>query len=282
MKQTKPLPKSGEELNNVDQQVLVDALAKALLDAAGEQQKQQVLDEDKNTRTIDLVELFYVILSKIHLVLILALAGAIFFGVRAANVKPVYSATSKLYIAGSQGAALNISDLQLGDMLTQDYEEVFKTWEVHEMVASQLGLDYNYSQMQSMISLYNPENTRVLYITAKSSNAHLAADMANAYAEAACTFILQTMDSEEPNIFSYALVPTVPMRVSKASEVAKGFLLGAMLALALITVMFVIDDRPRTPKHIQQAAGIPTLAVIPAMAKEHHKNGKRGGKRALS
>ena len=247
-----------------DQQVLVDALAKALVQAAGTQPEQGAAKRQE-PKTIDLIELFYMILSKIHYVIIAALVGAIFMGVQAARSTPMYSATSKLYIVGNQGASINLSDLQLGSMLTMDYEEVFRTWEVHEMVRSQIGLNYSYSQMQSMISVSNPEDTRVLYITAR-----------NAYATAAKTFILQTMDSEEPNLFSVALVPSVASQVSKASQAVKGFLLGAVLAVGIIVLLFVLDDRPRTPEHIQQAADIPTLAVIPALSKDQVK-GKKGG-----
>ena len=63
-------------------------------------------------------------------------------------------------------------------------------------------------------------------------------------------------------------------------------MLGAVLAVGIIVLLFVIDDRPRTPEHIQQAANIPTLAVIPALSKSQvmskGKTGKRGQKHGLS
>ena len=264
----------------VDQQVLVDALAKALVNAS--QEKKEGNASRPEVRTIDLVELMYHVLSRIHYVLICALVGAIIMVVQAASAVPVYSATAKLYIVGSQGATINVSDLQLGSMLTMDYEEVFRTWEVHEMVRSQLGVDYTYSQLQSMIRISNPEDTRILYITARHSNAQMAADIANAYASAARTFILQTMDAEEPNLFSVALVPSVASVVSKASNAVKGFMLGAVLAVGVIVLLFVLDDRPRTPEHIQQAADIPTLAVIPSISKKELTAQKRRRSREVS
>lgn len=264
----------------VDQQVLVDALAKALVSVS--QEKKEGNAPRPEVRTIDLVELMYHVLSRIHYVLICALVGAIIMVVQAASAVPVYSATAKLYIVGSQGATINVSDLQLGSMLTMDYEEVFRTWEVHEMVRSQLGVDYTYSQLQSMIRISNPEDTRILYITARHSNAQMAADIANAYASAARTFILQTMDAEEPNLFSVALVPSVASVVSKASNAVKGFMLGAVLAVGVIVLLFVLDDRPRTPEHIQQAADIPTLAVIPSISKKELTAQKRRRSREVS
>ena len=264
----------------VDQQVLVDALAKALVSVS--QEKKEGNAPRPEVRTIDLVELMYHVLSRIHYVLICALVGAIIMVVQAASAVPVYSATAKLYIVGSQGATINVSDLQLGSMLTMDYEEVFRTWEVHEMVRSQLGVNYTYSQLQSMIRISNPEDTRILYITARHSNAQMAADIANAYASAARTFILQTMDAEEPNLFSVALVPSVASVVSKASNAVKGFMLGAVLAVGVIVLLFVLDDRPRTPEHIQQAADIPTLAVIPSISKKELTAQKRRRSREVS
>ena len=264
----------------VDQQVLVDALAKALVSVS--QEKKEGNAPRPEVKTIDLVELMYHVLSRIHYVLVCALVGAIIMVVQAASAVPVYSATAKLYIVGSQGATINVSDLQLGSMLTMDYEEVFRTWEVHEMVRSQLGVDYTYSQLQSMIRISNPEDTRILYITARHSNAQMAADIANAYASAARTFILQTMDAEEPNLFSVALVPSVASVVSKASNAAKGFMLGAVLAVGVIVLLFLLDDRPRTPEHIQQAADIPTLAVIPSISKKELTAQKRRRSREVS
>lgn len=268
----------------VDQQALVDALARALVLSAAEQQKQKssAPAPQQDGRTIDLIELFYHLLSKLHFIIVAALIGAIFMGIQASRSVPIYSATAKLFVVGNQGTSVSISDLQLGAMLTMDYEEVFRTWEVHEMVRSQLGLNYSYSQLQSMISISNPEDTRVLYITARHANAQMAADIANAYAQAAKTFILQTMDAEEPNTFSMALVPSYASIVSKSSYAVRGFLLGAVLAAGVIVLLFVMDDRPRTPEHIQAAADIPTLAVIPAMSKRSVQPAKRRQRREVS
>ena len=90
------------------------------------------------------------------------------------------------------------------------------------------------------------------------------------------------MDAEEPNLFSVALVPSVASVVSKASNAVKGFMLGAVLAVGVIVLLFVLDDRPRTPEHIQQAADIPTLAVIPSISKKELTAQKRRRSREVS
>lgn len=262
---------------------MIETIAAALNSAAKRREQNgpmvgmNVQEQREEVKTIDLIELFYHLLSKMIYIIIAAVIGAVFMGYTAGKSIPIYTATAKLYIVGEQAAASLITNLQLGSMLTPDYTEVFKTWEVHEMVRSELGLNYSYSAMQGMITVTIPEDTRVLYIAVRNTDAQLAADIANAYAKAAKEFILQTMDTEEPNVFSVALVPSVGQVSNPTSRVMLGFLMGTVLACGLIVLRFVLDDRPRTPEDVIRVAGIPTLALIPA-AKKSGLIRRRGGR----
>lgn len=253
-----------------DQQVLIDALAKALVKATDNPQPQKAARPavDGDEAQFDIVEFFYRVLAKIHYVIGAAVLGAVVMAIYAIfATTPVYQATAKLYIMNQDSVSINVSDLQIGSMLTMDYKEVFKTWEVHEMVRSKLNLDYSYSQLQDMLSITNPNDTRVLYITVTNENAELASEIANAYAQSGKEFILQTMDTKEPNVFSVALVPSAAVSTSKTGYVLRGFIVGTVLALGVIFLIFVLDDRPRTPEDIMKAAGIPTLAIVPVEEK---------------
>ena len=221
-------------------------------------------NQPQSAKTIDLVELFYYMLSKLHYILLGMLIGALLLGVYASRrVTPIYTATSKLYIMGTTGSSI-IADLQIGTVLTMDYQEVFKTWEVHQMVNDELGTNYSYSMLQSMVSVANPEDTRILYITARHPDAQMAADIANAYATAAKKFITQTMNTDEPSTFSIALVPGVSSGVGMTGYVIRGILLGTVLAGGILMLIFLLDTRPRSPEDVMRYANLPTLAVIPA------------------
>jgi len=230
--------------------------------------ENQQKTRQQEVKTIDLIGLFFAILEKFWLVAVCALAGALVMGWMAGRSGTTYTATSKLYIVDTSSGSINISNLQLGTVLTLDYQEVFKTWEVHEMVIEELHLPYNYAQMQSLLTVTNPEDTRILYITVRFPDAKMAADIANAYAKAAKTFIINTMRGEEPSDFSIALEPSVGYRVSRSSRMVMGFMLGSVLAVGLITLLFVLDNRPRSPESIETYGGIPTLAVFPERPKK--------------
>ena len=214
-------------------------------------------------QSINLIELFYYFLSKLHLILLGMILGAVLLGSYAAyRITPVYTATSKLYIMGTTGSSI-IADLQIGTVLTMDYQEVFKTWEVHQMVNEELGTNYSYSALQSMITVSNPEDTRILYITARHPDSQTAADIANAYATAAKRFIVQTMNTDEPSTFSIALVPGVASGGGITSYVIRGMLMGTVLSGGLLVLIFLLDNRPKSPEDVMRYANIPTLAVIP-------------------
>lgn len=231
-------------------------------------------ESEQPVKTIDLVGLLFHILQRFWIVVLSAILFAGLMGYNASLAVPTYSATSKLYIVNPNSTGINLTDLQLGTVLTLDYQEVFRTWEVHEMVREELNLPYSYNQMQSMITVTNPEDTRLLYITATYTDAQMAADIANAYARAAKEFIISTMKGEEPSDFSIALVPGRAQVVSRSRSVVMGFMLGSVLVVGLLTLLFVLDERPRTPEDISDVAGIPTLAVLPSAKDREHANRK--------
>ena len=224
----------------------------------------QTVGNQPQAKTIDLVEMFYYMLSKLHFLLLGMVLGAVLLGAYASSsITPIYTATSKLYIMGSTGSSI-IADLQIGTVLTMDYQEVFKTWEVHQMVNDELGTDFSYSMLQSMLTISNPEDTRILYITARHPDSQTAADIANAYATAAKRFIVQTMNTDEPSTFSIALVPGTASGGGITGYIIRGILLGTVLAGGLLVLVFLLDSRPKSPEDVMRYANIPTLAVIPA------------------
>lgn len=217
---------------------------------------------------IDLVALLYSWLEKIHWIVAAALLGAAIAGVIVFRmVTPIYQATSKIYIVGSD-TAISLSDLQIGSNLAADYQEVFKTWHVHELVDKRLDLDYSYSKLAGMVSVSNPANTHVLYVTVKSPDPREAKTLADTYAQVAREFIATTMDMRMPNIFEEAKLPDRPTSPQKTRWILIGFLLGALAALAVFTVKFLGDDRIRTNEDVEKTGKLPLLGIIPLQETE--------------
>ena len=276
--QTEP---AGTQTENRSTEAELFAEILSRLDEKQKRDAAQAAANQAQAKTIDLVELFYFLLSKLHFILLGMVLGGVLLGFYAASrTTPIYTATSKLYIVGQSGSSI-IADLQIGSVLSMDYPEVFKTWEVHQMVNEELGTNYSYSMLQSLISVDIPEDTRILYITAKNTDPQMAADLANAYANAAKRFITQTMRTDEPSTFSIALVPSVAGGTSITNYIIRGILLGTVLAGGILVLLFLLDNRPKSPEDIMRYANIPTLAVIPQSPYlSNHKAGKSARRRA--
>ena len=171
-------------------------------------------------KEIDLAELAYRLLASWKLIICVALLGAMVAGAYTMFfVTPKYQATSTIYVLSRRDSAINMSDLQIGSALTNDYIKVFEMWEVHEEVISNLNLDYTYSQMRNMLSVVNANDTRMLDITITSTSPEEAAAIANEYANVVSQYIADTMSTDKPNIVSVALVPSNPVSPNKTRNI---------------------------------------------------------------
>ncbi len=237
--------------------------------------KEDAYGEESLTRTIDVIGLMVYLVEKMWIVLLTALiaAGLFCWGTSIAGAK--FTATAKLYLANPEDS-VNMADLQLSGALTMDYQEVFKTWEVHETVCGELGLELDYDEAQSYLKVTNPEGTHLLYVTVTYSDAQTAADIANAYAKAAKEFIIDVIRCEGISDFSIAVVPGTAFEPGRMSTLIRGFLLGGVLAAGVLLLVFVLDKRPRTPDDIRRYGGLPTLAVLPFMKKAKRAERKNG------
>ena len=230
----------------------------------------QVDEIDQDEEEIDLGALFYRFLEKIHWILLTALVGAAIAGVLVFKfITPIYEATAKIYIVGSD-TTISLTDLQIGSNLAADYQEVFKNWHVHELVDKRLNLDYSYSKLAGMITITNPQNTHVLYVNVKSPDPQEAKVIADTYAQVAREVIAAKMDMREPNIFEEAKLPDKPITPKKTRDIVIGFALGALLAMAVIAIKFFSDDRILTSEDITKVGNLATLGMIPLQDFEHN------------
>lgn len=228
---------------------------------------------ESDEETIDLLELLYALLGKWREIAaatvacaLIAAIGVLFF------VTPKYQASSTIYVISRKDSAINISDLQIGTALTDDYIQVFHMWEVQEKVISNLDLPYTYSQLDKMLSVTNASNTRMLEIIVTSESAQEAADIANEYAEVVQDYIAKKMATDKPPIMSTALVPTVPVSPNKTKSILLGALLGFAVSAGVIVVITLLDDTYKTTEDIKKYTGLVTMAVIPLEKSDEPKH----------
>ena len=254
---------------NDNEQLMVNSVSLPSVQGAG-----MALNEEADV--IDLEALFFSMLAHWKIIAACILVCTLAMGYYTFRIAtPMYEATSTIYVLSRNDSAINLSDLQIGTQLTNDYLKVFKMWEVHEQVISNLDLPYTYSEMGSMLKVTNTSNTRMLDITFTSPNAALAAKVANEYASVVSKYIAETMSMEEPHIMSTALIPSNPVSPRKMRNMAIGLLLGVALGVGITTLIYLRDDKYKTSADVQKYTGLNVMAVVPENEPEKDKRSRK-------
>ena len=118
--------------------------------------------------TIDLMEIFRALRKWWYWIVLLAIIFGAALGVYGKFiVKDAYQAEASMCIIDSN-KEVSMSDVQLGSALTGDYEGIIKSRVVLNKVIENLKLDLTYKQLYNIVSVENPDSTRILkiYVTA--------------------------------------------------------------------------------------------------------------------
>ena len=235
-------------------------------------------NEENEEFEIDLFDLLHYIIRRLKWIILSAFVftvlGALYAYILAT---PMYEATAQLYVVNNKDSALNLSDLQIGTYLTHDYELVFQTWEVNQMVINNLSLPYTVDELKKKVSVTNPSDTRALFMTVTSSDAKEATDVANEFAEVGKQYIADTMLSETPTSLSVALQPTEPVSPRKKMIIAVSFMLGALICAGILTILYLRDDKIKTATDLRKYTGSMPLAVLPINDREASRRFRKYG-----
>ena len=235
---------------------------------------------------IDLVELFYLLWG--HMLQIIAcviVGGAAAFAYTYFMVTPLYQTASKMYVASATyNSVVDIYDMQLGSQLALDYQQLILSRPLMEDVAEALELDVRPETIASMVSVYNPEETRILTITVTCPDPQLAADLANEIAYQASVHLPRIMESPAPNIYEDALVPEQKTSPSYSRNTLLGAMVLAVVYCGILVVRYLMDDSFTTPEEVNRCFGVQPLAVIPEgnLGSRRSKHAQEKGKSRTS
>ena len=219
---------------------------------------------------IDLIELFHVLLKKAWVILLCLIIGAVAAGgYTKLFVTPQYQATSTLYVLGNSVSMSGV-DMSLSKQLTADFTVLAKSRPVMKKVNEKLEREYQYSnleysveQLQNMITAESPSGTSLMRMTATNADPQLAADMANAAADAVAERISEVMVIDRPSSVEEAVKPAYPVSPNVKKNVVMGGLLGAVLAAGVFTLLFLMDDTIKSEEDVRRYLKLNTLASIP-------------------
>ncbi len=236
--------------------------------------EKKVFDEE-----IDLVWIFYALLKRVWLIVIVAavsacgMAGYTYF-----KTEPTYTSTSTLLVLTKETTLTSLADLQIGSQLTKDYTILITSRPVLQKVIENLDLKMTYKQLKGKVSISNPEDTRILTISVTTNNAKQAKKIVDELSKVSAEFVGDKMEVTPPKIIEEGEVSVFKIgpKISKSAMI--GFLVGALLVCAIIVVLELLNDSVQSEEDVEKYLGIPTLASVPIRTVSRKGKKRENGK----
>ena len=221
---------------------------------------------DNDEITIDLAELFMVLWSKAHIILLAGILTALLaFAGTKMLITPKYTSSTKVYVLSKQneGANVTVSDLQMGTQLIKDYMELVKSRPVLEQVIAVLNLDMEPEDLSKMITTESQSDTRIFTISVESENPKEAKEIVDAVRESVGVQITQIMAADAVNTVEEGNLPKNPSSPNVMKNMILGGMLGLFAAVGIIFLIYILDDTIKTPDDVEKFLGLNVLASIP-------------------
>lgn len=225
--------------------------------------------KERDMIEIDLLKLVLILWRKAWaIVLAMVVMGGIAFGVTYNFIEPTYQSSVKVYVnnTNQNNSTMTQSDVNLQRTLVQTYIVTLKSRTTLNEVIKQADLDYDFEELSEMISAEAVNSTEVFEVTVVSKDAKEAAEIANTIAEVLPTRISEIIESSSVKILDYAIINNEPVSPSYVKNIAIGALAGAVVAVALIFLQFVLDNKIHSEEYLIEHYKYPILAVIPDLA----------------
>ncbi len=227
--------------------------------------------ENTNVKTvqeneIDFSQLLLAIWSKIGWVILVAIImGGVTYAYCKYVATPMYQAESSLFVLSrNSDEALTTSDISSSNALISDYQYFATSRRVVEQVIEKLGLEdkYTYGQLKSEISVAIPTDSRMLKLIVTDADPELAKKLADALSEVMVAHISQFMKADvQP--FEAAQLPKAPSSPTTFRNSVIAALFGAFLTIAIIAVVFLLDDTIKLEEDVERTLKLPVLAMLP-------------------
>lgn len=237
---------------------------------------------------IDLKELVIELLENWKMIaLSTVLAAAIAYCISSFIITPQYESTSKLYVLSKSTSLTSLADLQMGTNLTNDYVVVVAGRPVLEQVIANLGLAENHAQLKGKVSVNVPSNSRIIEIKVTDPDPNRAKAIADEMASVASDFIAAKMDQDPPTTIQKGYADGKPVSPSIPKNTVIGAMIGAMLAMAIVVIAYLLNDSIMTGEDIERKLGLNVLGTLPLEEAEFdgdkrrkHKNKNKSKKSA--
>lgn len=189
---------------------------------------------------------------------------------------PSYSSTATVYLI-DKGENTESGEFDI-NAFTRDYTIAIKV--IPDVVfilrspkvMSAVSKDLGFSASGGNISIVNPEETRVLQITATASTPQKAKQMVDSVCKIGSAEIEDMLQYNKMYVYQEGTLNTWPSNVVSLLSYVKFGLIAAVLVYAIFLAMFLFDNYIHTEEDIERYLGLTVLGDIPDANAPKKKN----------
>lgn len=214
---------------------------------------------------IDLSELFKVLKRNILMIIVVSLLCALvglFTSVFLIDKK--YSSEATIYITPkvTEQGTIDYNSIQTNSQMVNNYMEILKGETILAKVAKQVGLE-SFEQVQSSLTISNPENTQLISISSKTTNPELSQQIVSLTISTFTDDMMDILNLNNVTTINEAKVNSTPVSPSKSKFTILGFGVGLVISCGYVCITYLFDKRLRTRDEAENFLGIPVLATVP-------------------
>ncbi len=225
---------------------------------------------------IDLMEIIQVLWRKAWIICAAAFGCALLaFVYSKFFITPTYASSTRIVVLNNNSDNLTLNDLSMGTQLSNDYKELIRSRDVVEKVIEAYRLDTSYEAFVGSLSITSPTNTRIIDIRLTHTNPLLAKDLVDKLREEAAIKIKDIMMVDAVNVVDEGNVPTSPIGPNVKKYTLLGFAVGFILSVAVILVLYLLDDTIKSSEDIEKYLKLSTLGTIPIIETEEDRKRRR-------
>ena len=221
---------------------------------------------------IDLQRLANAVLKRLWLVILVSLITAsLCLGGTLLLITPKYQSSAMFYVNNSNISVGNVSvsmtsgDLSTSRGLVKSYIVILNTRETLVDVIDYAGVGRSVGELSQMIKAEAVDNTEIFKVTVTSTDPYEAQKIADAVSYILPKRIATIIDGTSAKVADAAVVPAKASSPSYTKNTIIGFLLGALLSVAVVVLRELFDISIRTVEDIGTVCDRPVLAAVPDM-----------------
>lgn len=228
-------------------------------------------NDNDNVVEIDLAEVGRAIWNRKKLVILLTILGAVIaFGITSLFIHPTYRSSFTAYINNhSSGTAGNVDSLNSGDTvasqtLAQTYASIMVSRPVVKDAMAQVGMSYSFSEISDCITTEVDTNSQLVTLDVTMEDPQEAKNLASAIAKVAPGHIADIVEGSSMKVVASPVLASSPYAPSLPKNTAVGAIIGFLIAIAIIVISELTDDRIKSVEELEKRFGIPVIGIIPS------------------